>query len=134
MSRKILIVDDDVDLVDSLAQALIQNGYSIARAHSAGEGLRRLLAEKPDLVILDVMMETDTAGFEMAYQVRNRRTHSRYAEFRDVPIILLTAINQATNSRFSLNEKDSFLPNVNDFVTKPFRMDELIEKVKAALE
>jgi CheY-like chemotaxis protein len=69
----------------------------------------------------------------MAYQVRNRRTHSRYADFRDVPIILLTAINQATNSRFSLNEKESFLPGINDFVTKPFRMDELIDKVGSAL-
>lgn len=133
MSNKILIVDDDVDLVDSLVRVLERNGYATARAHSAREGLRRMLEEKPQLLILDVMMETDTAGFEMAYQVRSRRPSSRYAPFKDIPIILLTAINQATNSRFSLTEGDSFLPDIQDFVTKPFRIDDLLAKVEAAL-
>ncbi|HON79122.1 MAG TPA: response regulator [Spirochaetota bacterium] len=130
MAKKILIVDDDKDLVETLTHAIKMHGYEVACAYSGAEGLRSLLSEKPDLVILDVMMETDTAGFEVSYQIRSTRETSKYREFMEVPIIMLTAINQVTNSRFSLNEDNSFLPGVNDFLTKPIKFDDLIEKIK----
>ena len=129
MSRKILIVDDDKDLVSTVSAVLSQNDYEVTEAFSGTDGLKKLLAERPDLVILDVMMETDTAGFEAAYQIRSKRDSSRYKDVREVPIIMLTAINQVTNSRFSLNEAESFLPDVNDFLTKPVDIDSLLEKV-----
>ncbi|HPB83282.1 MAG TPA: response regulator [Spirochaetota bacterium] len=130
MAKKILIVDDDKDLVETLTHAIKMHGYEVARAYSGAEGLRSLLSEKPDLVILDVMMETDTAGFEVSYQIRSTRETSKYRDCKDIPIIMLTAINQVTNSRFSLNEDKSFLPGVNDFLTKPIKFDDLIEKIK----
>jgi len=129
MAKKILIVDDDRDLVESLSQALKMNGYDVVAAYSGSEGLQTLLQQRPDLLILDVMMETDTAGFEMAYQVRSDRETSKYREVKDTPIIMLTAINQVTNNRFSLNEDQSFLPGINDFLTKPVKIDDLVEKV-----
>jgi CheY-like chemotaxis protein len=134
MSQKILIVDDDRDLVASLAQVLKGNGYEVAAAHSGADGLKALLAERPRLVILDVMMETDTAGFEAANLIRSRRPASRYREFRDIPIIILTAINQVTNSRFSLDPGESFLPGTNEFLTKPVDLDELLAKVARVLK
>jgi len=130
MAKKIMIVDDDKDLVATLSQALKVNGYDVVSAYSGTEGLGTLLAEKPDLVILDVMMETDTAGFEIAYQIRSGRPTSKYLQQRGVPIIMLTAINQVTNSRFSLNDKESFLPEINDFMTKPVNIDDLLAKIK----
>ncbi len=133
MNKKILIVDDDRDLVASLSQVLKGNGYDVAAAHSGADGLKALLAERPDLVVLDVMMETDTAGFEAADAIRSRREGSRYRDFRDVPIIILTAIDQVTNSRFSMDQTDSFLPGKNEFMTKPVDLDELLAKVARAL-
>lgn len=133
MSRKILLVDDDTGLVESLAQILKGNGYEVAAASSGADGLKALLAERPDLVILDVMMETDTAGFEVADQIRSRRETSRYRPFRDIPIIILTAIDQVTNSRFSMDQRESFLPGTNEFMTKPVDIDELLAKVARAL-
>ena len=130
MAKKILLVDDDRDLLVTLSQALEVNDFEVVEAYSAVEGLKKLLAEKPDLVIFDVMMETDTAGFEAVYQVRSKRENSKYKEVKDIPIIMLTAIDQVTNSRFSLNEDSSFLPGINDFLTKPIDIDELIEKIK----
>ncbi|MCX8123161.1 MAG: response regulator [Spirochaetes bacterium] len=130
MAKKILLVDDDKDLVESLKQALSMNGYEVEVAYSGAEGLKKLLSYRPDLMILDVMMETDTAGFEISYQIRSNREDSKYKDVKNVPIIMLTAINQVTNSRFSLNEEQSFLPGINDFLTKPVRIDELIEKIK----
>lgn len=130
MAKKILLVDDDRDLVESLKQALSMNGYEVEVAYSGAEGLKKLLSYHPDLMILDVMMETDTAGFEISYQIRSNREDSKYKAVKNVPIIMLTAINQVTNSRFSLNEEQSFLPGINDFLTKPVRIDELLEKIK----
>ena len=130
MSKKILIVDDDKDLVQGLAQALKVNQYEVAEAYSGIDGLKKLIEEKPDLIILDIMMETETAGFEISYQIRSKSPESRYREFKDIPIIMLTAINQVTNSRFSLDEEESFLPGINDFLTKPVEFEELLEKVK----
>ena len=129
MSKKVLIVDDDKDLVQSLVQAFKVNGYDVAVAYSGSEGLAKLKEEKPDIIVLDVMMETDTAGFEVANQIRSTRDTSQFKEFSQVPIIMLTAINQVTNSRFSLNENESFLRGINEFLTKPVDIGELIEKV-----
>jgi len=133
MAKKILIVDDDRDLVQSLGQVLRGNGYDVATAFSGAEGLRALVAERPDLVVLDVMMETDTAGFEAAGQIRSRREASRYREYRDIPIIILTAINQVTNSRFSMDQSESFLSGPTGFLTKPVDIDELLARGAAAL-
>ncbi len=133
MRKKILIVDDDKDLVASLGQVLKAHGYEVAAAYGGAEGLKALLAVNPDLLILDVMMETDTAGFEAADLIRSRRPTSRYRDFRDIPIIILTAINQVTNSRFSLDPRESFLPGTNEFLTKPVDLDELLAKVARVL-
>ncbi len=133
MAKKILIIDDDRDLVESLAQVLRSNGYETASAGSAAEGLKTLLAFRPDLVLLDVMMETDTAGFEAAGQIRNSRPTSRYRDVRNVPIVILTAIGQVTNSRFSLDPGDNFLPGVEEFLTKPVDLDELLGKVRGLI-
>jgi len=133
MPKKILLVDDDVDLVETIAQALSFHGFEVEKANSARDGLKRLLEYRPDLIVLDVMMESDTAGFEAVNQIRSKRSPSRYAEVAEVPIILLTAINQVTNSRFSLNEAQSFLPGIDDFVTKPFKIDDLIGRINSIL-
>ncbi len=131
---RILMVDDERDLTESLSQVLRVAGHQVEVAHSAAEGLNKLVEVKPDLLVLDVMMETDTAGFEAVYKIRSERPESKYREFRDIPIIILTAIDQVTNSRFSLDQEESFLPGHNEFLTKPVEVDELLEKIKSALE
>lgn len=134
MTKKILLVDDDKDLADTLAAALAANNYNVASAYSGTEGLKKIPEFSPDLLVLDVMMETDTAGFELAYQVRNKRETSHLKEYKDIPIIILTAIDQVTNSRFSLDEQESFLPGIDEFLTKPVNIDDLLNKVNNCLK
>ncbi len=129
MGKKILLVDDDIDISSNLVTVLAAKGYEVIPAYSGAEALKKVLAVKPDLIILDIMMETDTAGFEFAYQIRNNRPTSKYKEVKNTPVVMLTAINQATNSRFSLNDKENFMPGINDFLTKPVNIDALLEKV-----
>lgn len=130
--KKVLLVDDDKDLLRSLVQVLEASGFAVAQACSATEGLRVALAFRPDIIVLDVLMETDTAGFEFAYQLRSDRESSRYHDIRDTPILLMTAINQITNFRFSLNEQASFLPAGIEMLTKPVPIDLLLSKLKTA--
>ncbi|MBP6908888.1 MAG: response regulator [Candidatus Saccharicenans sp.] len=125
----ILLVDDDRDLTDSLSQILRLKGYEVVVAYSGTEGLKKLVETRPDLVIMDVMMETDTAGFEAIYKIRSDRPDSKFKEFKDLPIIILTAIDQVTNARFSLDQEESFLPGHNEFLNKPVDPDELLEKI-----
>lgn len=134
MSKKILIVDDDKDISSALANSLKANGYEVFEAHSGSEGLKKALTIKPDLLLLDVMMENDTAGFEAAAQLRSNRANSRYKTIKNTPIIMLTAINQVTNSRFSLSDKNNFLADINGFLTKPVNFDELLQKVRALIQ
>jgi len=130
MAKKILIVDDDQDQVNSLAHVLKSKGYDIAEAYNGSQCLKKLLEEKPDLIILDIMMDSDTEGFEVANQIRSNRPTSKYRDYKNIPIIMLTAINQVTNSRFSLDMEESFLPGVEDFLTKPVNFDELLKVVQ----
>jgi CheY-like chemotaxis protein len=129
MAKKILLVDDDIDTCSNITKVLSANGYEVTEAYSGAEALKKVLAVRPDAIILDVMMEKDTAGFEVANQIRSDRPTSKYKEVKNVLIIMLTAINQVTNSRFSLDDKSNFLPAINDFLTKPVNFDSLLEKV-----
>ncbi len=82
---EILLVDDDSDLRDSLQIILEKKGYSVRTAANGREALEALELRRPDLMILDVMMTTETEGFDLAYQLKNRPGPE------DLPIILLTS-------------------------------------------
>ena len=82
---EILLVDDDPDLRDSLQIILEKNGYKVQAAANGREALESLKSKRPDLMILDIMMTTETEGFDLAYELKNR------PGFGDLPIILLTS-------------------------------------------
>ena len=126
----ILIIDDNPDMALAVSMPLEAAGYQVAWAQSGREGLDKVLEIAPDLVILDVMMETSTAGFQVSLALRSPDPSSSYARFRDIPILMLTAIHTTTSLRFGPDE--AYLP-VDDFVEKPVDADVLLEKVKALL-
>ena len=123
---KILIIDDDPDITLVVRMTLESAGYEVVEARNGTEGLEVLTNDRPDLVILDVMMDTHTEGFELAIKLRNPDPTSEYASFRDLPILMLTAIHSTTPLRF---EPDvDYLP-VELFVDKPIDPDDLLNKV-----
>ena len=81
----ILVVDDDQDIRDSLNVILKGHNYLVHTASNGKEALEILKAQKPDLMILDIMMATDTEGFDLAFDLREN------SEFRNLPIIMLTS-------------------------------------------
>lgn len=82
---EILVVDDDMDIRDALQIILEKNGYGVRLAKNGKEALEELNIRKPDLMILDVMMSTDTEGFDLAYELKNT------PDFANLPIIMLTS-------------------------------------------
>jgi CheY-like chemotaxis protein len=123
---KILVIEDDADMVEALRMPLEATGYEVLAASTGEEGLRKVKEIEPDLIILDVMMETTTAGFQVSLQLRSPDPDSEYAAYKNVPILMLTAIHTTTSLRFGPDE--AYLP-VDDFVEKPVEPDALLEKV-----
>lgn len=131
---KILTVDDDRDFVEALRIVLESGGYEVVAAYDAETGLEKLRSERPDLVLLDVMMPNATEGFHFVWKLRN--LEGEY--FRSVPVIVLTAIHEKTELRFYPDSGDGtykageYLP-VQDFVDKPVEPRDLLERVERVL-
>lgn len=127
--RKILVIDDDPDLVESIRITLEANNYEVHSAQNGTEGLQLVKEIHPDLIILDVMMDTITEGFQVTYQLRSRDPKSEYRDCADIPILMLTGISEKTHMKFSPKDDEDYLP-VDEFVEKPIRFEALLEKVK----
>ncbi len=96
--KKILIVDDEADVIMALSSVLQSLGHKVISANSKQEGLKLAQAAEPDLAILDVMMSTHYEGFELAMDLRND------AECKDIPILMHTSIEVFTTSEQSVRE------------------------------
>lgn len=124
---RILIIDDDPDIVLAVRMSLEAEGYEVIEANSGAQGIDMIKAERPDLIILDVMMETKTEGFQMALKLHSPDPTSEFVEYKDIPILMLTAIHSTTPLRF---EPDiDYLP-VELFVDKPIDPEDLVGKVE----
>ncbi len=123
---KILVIDDDPDIVTAVQMVLESGGHQVLSAPNGKLGLERVKADVPDLIILDVMMETHTEGFELALKLHSPDPASVWKPFRNIPILMLTAIHSTTPLRY---EPDiDYLP-VELFVDKPIDPDDLLGKV-----
>ena len=124
---KILIIDDDPDIVTSVRMCLEGENHTVIEAGSGQEGIKMIRSGRPDLIILDVMMETKTEGFQLALKLHSPDPTSEFADFKDIPILMLTAIHSTTPLRFE--PEIDYLP-VELFVDKPIDPEDLIGKVE----
>ena len=97
-SKKILIVDDDVDIISVLQTILTKEGYTVVTAMSKKEGIEKMLSEKPDLAILDVMMTTHYEGFELAQEILKN------PELSSIPFLIQTSIDVLITTKASVQE------------------------------
>ena len=121
MATKILIADDEPNIVISLEFLLRREGYEVVVAHDGTQALERIRSERPDMAILDVMMPHRN-GFEVCQDLRQD------PEFKDLRIMMLTAKGRATEV------SKGMALGADVYMTKPFSTKELIAKVKALIE
>lgn len=119
---KILIVDDDPDIIEAGRLVLEREGYEVEGAPNRADGMKRLEEVKPDLLILDIMMEEPDDGLRMAREMR-KAGHT-------LPIIMLTSVNAAMGLNI---DKDEEMVPVDEFQPKPVDPQTLIAKVKKLL-
>ncbi len=118
---KILIIDDDSAINELIKINLELQGYEVSQAFNGIEGFAKAKQEEPALIILDVMMP-EVDGFTVAQRIR------QCVEIAETPILMLTALSQLTD------KVNGFNIGVDDYLTKPFEIDELIVRVRALLK
>lgn len=92
-TKKILIVDDDIDVITVIETILTKEGFNVISANDKKEGMQKIRSEKPDLAILDVMMTTHYEGFELAKEINDDE------ELRKMPVLMQTSIDVLTTTK-----------------------------------
>ncbi len=124
--KLILVVDDDPDLVESVSIKLESENFKVQKAYDGVEAWEKIKAEKPDLVILDVMMPRKN-GYELCDELKADDN------YKDITVVLLTAVGDAVTST-SYTHMDGKTTMADDFVPKPIDLDNLMEIVKENLD
>ena len=116
--QKVLVVDDSKTELMFMTDLLQKNGFSVKTAENAEDAFRRLAEEKPDLILMDVVMPGQN-GFQLT------RAITRDPLYADVPIIMCTSKNQETDRVWGMRQ------GARDYITKPVDQNELMAKIKA---
>ena len=129
--KKIYIIDDDRDIVESMSMVLKANGYEVSAQYNDENVVENVLKYNPDLIILDVMFpENNSVGFEIAREIKGNN------KLTNIPIIMLSAVNEKGIYVGRLTSQDineSWLP-VSIFLDKPVQPKELLLQVKSILD
>lgn len=121
--KKILIIDDDPDFVESVRRVLEARGYVVDTAPNGTEGIEKAKIFLPNLIFLDVMMTKNTEGFEVSRELTKDDT------LKSIPVIIITGIREKMNLAFGFEPDNTWLP-VKAVLEKTIKPDQLIAKVE----
>ena len=126
----ILIIDDDRDLVESIRIVLESRKYGVRTAYNGKDGYQKIQEKAPDLILLDVMMATDTEGFSLAYKLRNNPA------YKETPIIMVTGFTKKMAEEGPEKFQHIMGENwpVTQFLEKPIDPEELLSVIEGVLE
>ena len=124
---RILIVDDDPDFVKATTSILESKGYKVEAAYNMAEAMEKIESVKPDLILLDIMMERLTDGFDICYKLRHD------PELKKIPVFAISAITERTGFKFAPSTDGEYFP-ADDYVDKPVKPDDLLKRVEKLLK
>lgn len=125
--NKILIVDDDADIVEAMKIVLESKSYKVTSCANGKECYDKMKKDVPDLIILDVMMAKQDEGFDICRELK------KSSEYKDIPILMLTALKEKTGFDFKKEAGDEAWLPVEDYIDKPIQPDQLLERVSKLL-
>jgi CheY-like chemotaxis protein len=128
--KKILIIDDDEDYCRSVQALLEREGYEVSCAMSGSQGLEMAISVKPDLIVLDVMMENMWAGYEVSQTLKFR---SGYESVGRVPIVMVSSIEEHPAERFA-RSSDPTMVGPDVYLTKPLEVKVFVETIRSLLK
>ncbi len=127
---KILIIDDDPDFNDAVTPILESALYDVVTALNPEEGKKKILSEKPNLILLDIMMDSLFDGFSLCHEIKSSE---EYKEFNDIPVIFVSAVKEMTGSRFQFNARDQGMVGPDDYIDKPVKREDLLARIEKLL-
>lgn len=127
MAKRILIVDDEPEAIDFATAVLEENGYLAISAEDGVAGMEKVKAEKPDLVLLDIMMP-GKGGIAMYRDLRKDE------ETKDIPVIIITGVARGQRFEESMMRKDPHIPLPDGYIEKPMKPEGLLELIGKLLK
>jgi two-component system alkaline phosphatase synthesis response regulator PhoP len=129
VKKKVLLVDDDIDLIEQNKMLLESKGYEVVTAENVKDAWDTFQKEKPDAAVLDLIMEEHDSGFVLAHRIK------RDAYGKTIPVFLLTSATYVTGMKFgvSSSEEQEWI-NCDAWFNKPINIDELSNKLEECLE
>ena len=122
MAHRVLIIDDDPEFVEATSTLLDAQGYEVVSAPNGKVGIAKAQAERPDIILLDVMMTRDTEGFEVARELNKDQ------QLKNIPVIIVSGIKKEMNLPFGFESDDAWLP-VKGVLEKPVKPNVLLKTV-----
>jgi len=126
-----LVIDDDPDFVEAVTSILQSALYDVVNASNPAEGKDKILEEKPDLILLDIMMDSLFDGFSLCHDIK---TSKDFESVKDTPVIFVSAVKEMTGSRFQFKAEEQGLIGPDDYIDKPVKPDDLIAHIEKLLE
>ncbi len=125
--QKVLLIDDDPSFITAITPILESRGYQVEAAYNKEEGMEKIVKLRPDLILLDIMMERLTDGFDLCYKLKHD------PELRKIPVLAVSAINKEVGFKFSPNIDGEYF-EADDFVEKPVKPEHLLQRVEKLLK
>ena len=125
----ILIIDDDADFILATQAILEAGGHAVTSAGDSKAGLEKIKSVDPDLIILDIMMDSIYEGFSVTTTLRGT---PEYMDYRDIPVLMVSAVKKITGERFDIPDTARIAAS-DAFLDKPFTAEDLNEKVNQLL-
>ena len=129
MSRNVLLIDDDSDFRAAVRSLLESHGYTVLEASSGHEGLGMVLRHRPDVVLVDIMMETTVEGYGVTHSLRY---HDEYSAFRHIPIFMVSSIGESPDERFPMSAEVEMI-RPDRYLTKPLNVPEFLRVLAEAV-
>jgi CheY-like chemotaxis protein len=129
MSAKVLLIDDDRDFRASVRSLLEGHGYEVREAASGHEGLRMIVEHKPDVVLVDIMMETSVEGYGVTHALKYL---DEYAEYRQIPVLMVSSIEESPDERFPMSPEAEMI-RPDRYLTKPLDIPKFLEVLERSV-
>jgi DNA-binding response OmpR family regulator len=128
---KILVIDDDQDFLNAMTPILESALYDVVTALNPEEAKKKIFSEKPDLILLDIMMDSLFDGFSLCHAIKAAK---EYKDFKETPIIFVSAVKEKTGSRFQFKGEELGMVGPDDYIDKPVKPEDLLARIERLLK
>lgn len=123
MSAKVLMIDDDSDFRAAVKSLLESHGYTVFEASSGHQGLQMVAQHKPNVILVDIMMESSVEGYGVTHSLKYQ---DEYAEFSNIPIFMISSIEQSPDELFAMAPGEVDMIRPDGYLTKPLDIQRLL--------